>query len=72
MSEKSGCGVSFGTVRITDLDLADDAVIFAEATEVLAGALDSLERGSRAAWIASFLDQNQGPGVEFKWRFMED
>ena len=32
----------FGTVRITDLDIADDAVIFAETTEVLAGALHSL------------------------------
>ena len=29
-------------VRITDLDFADDAVIFAKTTEVLAGALDSL------------------------------
>ena len=62
MSEKSGCGVSFGTVRITDLDCTDDAVIFAETTEVLAGALDS-ERGSRATGIASFLDQDQSPGV---------
>ena len=29
MSEKSGYGVSFGTVRITDHDFAVDAVIFA-------------------------------------------
>ena len=29
MSEKSGCGVSFGTVRVTDIVFADDAVIFA-------------------------------------------
>ena len=36
-SEMSGCGVSFGTVRITDVDFADDAVIFAETTEVIAG-----------------------------------
>ena len=42
MSEKSGCGVSFGTVRITDLDIADDAVIFAETTEVLARVLELL------------------------------
>ena len=41
ISEKSGCGVSFGTVRITDLDFADDAVKFAETTEVFA-ALDLL------------------------------
>ena len=42
MSEKSGCGVSLGPVRITDLDFAYDADIFAETTDVLAGALDSL------------------------------
>ena len=36
MLEKSGCGVSLGTVRITELDFADDAVIFAETTEILA------------------------------------
>ena len=38
MSEKSGCGLSFGTVRNTDLDFADDdALMFAETTEVLPG-----------------------------------
>ena len=42
MSEKSGCEMSFGTVRITDLDFADDAVIFAETPEALSGALDLL------------------------------
>ena len=31
-----------GTVRITDPDFADDAVIFAKTTEVLAEALESL------------------------------
>ena len=36
MSEKSGCRVSFGTVQITDLDYANDAVIFAKMTDVLA------------------------------------
>ena len=55
MSEKSGCGVSFGTVRITDLDFGDDAVIFAETTEVLAGAIDSLSEekplGLRVSWM---------------------
>ena len=56
MSEKSACGVSFGRVRITDLDFADDAVIFAETTEVLAGALDLLSGeteplGLRVSWI---------------------
>ena len=54
---KSGCGgLSFGTVQITDLDFADDAVLFAERTEVLAGALDSLSQeaeplGLRVSWI---------------------
>ena len=48
--------MSFGTVRITDLHFADDAVIFAETTEVLAGALDSLSEeavplGLRVTWI---------------------
>ena len=52
MSEKSGCGVSFGKVRITDLDFADDAVIFAEITEVLAGALEGAEPLElRVSWI---------------------
>ena len=56
MSEKSGCGLSFGTVRISDLDFADDAVIFAETTEVLAGALNSLSEeaellGLRVSWM---------------------
>ena len=42
MLENSGCGGSFGTVRITDLDFADDAVIFAKTTEVLVEAFESL------------------------------
>ena len=42
MSEKSGCGVSIGTVRITDIDFADDAVIFAQTTDIHARALDML------------------------------
>ena len=56
MSEKSDCRVSFGTIRITDLDFSHDAVIFAETTEVLAGALGSLSKeaeplGLRVSWI---------------------
>ena len=39
MSENSGYGVSFGTVRITDLDFADDAEF--RATEVLSEAVYS-------------------------------
>ena len=34
--------MSFGTVWITYLDFADDAIIRAGTTEVLVGALDSL------------------------------
>ena len=30
MSERSSCRASFGNVKISDLDFADDAVIFAE------------------------------------------
>ena len=50
--------MSFGTVRITDLDLADDAAIVAETTEVLAEKLDSLIEeeeplGLRVSWIKS-------------------
>ena len=55
-----GWGLSFGTNRITDLDFADDAVIFTERTEILGGLS---EWGSLAAWMASFLDENQGPSI---------
>ena len=37
-----GCAVSVGAVWITYLDIADDAVIFADTTEVLSEALVSL------------------------------
>ena len=40
--EKSGCGVSFGLVRITDLEFVDDAVIFTATPEVLAEAPELL------------------------------
>ena len=38
MSERSSCGASFGNVKISDLDFADDAVIFAETLDILLGA----------------------------------
>ena len=41
-SERSSCGASFGNVKISDLDFADDAVIFAEARDILLGALKVL------------------------------
>ena len=53
---ESGCGVSFGDVRITDLDFADDAVVFAETLEILVGALERLSEeaeplGLRVSWL---------------------
>ena len=54
LSEKSGCGVSFETVRIIDLDFADDA----ETNEVLScgAALELVSEeaepiGLRVSWI---------------------
>ena len=37
MSEISSCGASFGNVKISDLDVADDAVIFAETLDIFFG-----------------------------------
>ena len=37
MSERSSCGASFGNVKISDLDFADDAVIFVETLDILGG-----------------------------------
>ena len=47
MSEKASCGVSFESVRITDLD-------FAEALESLS---------EKAERLVLLLDKVQGPGV---------
>ena len=41
-SERSSCGASFGNVKISDLDFADDAVIFVETLDILLGALEVL------------------------------
>ena len=48
--------MSFGTVRITDLDFADNPVIFTETTEVLSEAIESRSEeakplGLRVSWI---------------------
>ena len=48
ISENSGCRLSSGAVRITDLSFHDDAVIFTETTEVLAEALESLSAEAEA------------------------
>ncbi|KAG2468678.1 WN2BA protein, partial [Polypterus senegalus] len=42
----SGCGASVGEERFTDLDFADDAVIFTESMEALIGALERLSEES--------------------------
>ena len=56
MSERSSSGVSFGNVKISDLDFADDAVIFAETLDILLGALNVLNEeseplGLRVFWV---------------------
>jgi len=56
MSERSSCGASFGNVKISDLDFADDAVIFAETLDILLGALEVLNEeseplGLRFSWV---------------------
>ena len=56
MSERSSCGSSFGNVKISDLDFADDAVIFAETLDILLGALEVLNEESEPLgfWISLF------------------
>ena len=56
MLERSSCGASFGNVKISDLDFADDAVIFAETLDILLGALEVLNEesetlGLRVSWV---------------------
>ena len=53
---RSRCGADIGNTRITDLDFADDAVIFAESLEVLVLALEALHEeakplGLKVSWI---------------------
>ena len=56
MSESSSCGASFGNVKISDFDFADDAVIFVETLDILLGALEVLNEeseplGFRVSWV---------------------
>ena len=46
MLERSSCGASFGNVKISDLDVADDPVIFTETLDILLGALEALNEES--------------------------
>ena len=70
MVEDSGCGVSFGDVRVTDLDFADDAVTFAEMLELLVGALESLSSeleplGLKVSWVKTKIQVfNDSLGVQ--------
>ena len=54
MSKRSSCGASLGNVKITDLDFADDAVIFAETLDILLGALEVLNEESEllGLWVS--------------------
>ena len=56
MSERSSYRASFGNFNISDLDFADDAVIFAETLDILLGALEVLNEeseplGLRVSWV---------------------
>ena len=56
MSEGSSCGASFGNVKISDVDFADDAAIFAETLDILLGALvvlneESEPLGLQVSWV---------------------
>ena len=56
MSERSRCGASFGNVKISDLDFADDAVIFVENLDILLRALEVLNEeleplGLWVSWV---------------------
>ena len=54
MSERSSCGALFGNVKISDLDFADDAVIFVETLDILLGALGVLNEESEPLVLKVF------------------
>ena len=49
MSERSSCGASFGNVKISDFDFADDAVFLLGALKVLNAELEPL--GLQVSWV---------------------
>ena len=58
MLERSSCVASFGNLKISALDFADDAVIFAETLDIFLGALEVLNEeleplGFRVSWVKS-------------------
>ena len=58
MAERSSCGASFGNIKISDLDFADDAVIFVETLDILLGALEVLNEESEPLGSRVVLGQN--------------
>ena len=46
MSERLSCSASLGNVKISDLDFADDTVIFAETQDILLTSLEVLNEES--------------------------
>ncbi len=48
----SSCGASVGDIKVTDLDFADDAVIFAETLGVVELALETLSEESKPLGLA--------------------
>ena len=60
--EKTDCGISLGEDKITDLDFADDVVIFAETLEVLVHTLDTLSLeseplGLKVSWTKTKIQE---------------
>ena len=60
ISERSSCSASFGNVKISDLDFANVAVIFAETLEIRLGALEVLNEeleplGLWVSWVKTKL-----------------
>ena len=56
MSERSSCVALFGNVKISDLDFADDAVIFADTLDIVLGALEVVNEesellGLQVSWV---------------------
>ena len=64
MSERSSCGASFENVNISDLDFADDEVIFAETLNILLWAFKVLNEeleplGLRVSWVKTFISRSR-------------
>ena len=56
--ERSSCGASFTSIKIVDLNFADDAVIFVETLDIVLGALQALTEESETlgllvSWVSN-------------------